>query len=142
MFSRLDLGLADARAAIDAMRQECEKRGLRAVMAVGDSRGDLIALERMDGAPLPSITVATNKAYSAAREKITTRQIGKNVRSPESGFDVAYWGDPKMLGWGGGIPVFQTGEVVGSVAVSGLPEEVDEEMAGLGVSAIEARNKA
>jgi glc operon protein GlcG len=136
MIARLDLGWAEAKAAMDAMRAECERRGGAAVLAVGDSRGDLICLERMDGAPLPSITVATNKVYSAAREKIATRQIGRNVRDAESGFDVAYWGDPKMLGWGGGLPVFHAGAVVGAVAVSGLPEAVDEEIAAIGVAAI------
>ncbi|MBL0157946.1 MAG: heme-binding protein [Bryobacterales bacterium] len=136
MFQRYDLNLAEARAAIDAMRTELERRGLKGVLAVGDSRGDLIAFERMDGAPLPSITVATNKVYAAARERITTREIGRNVRSPEHGFDVAYWGDPKMLGWAGGVPVFHEGVVVGAVAVSGLDEDTDEEMARLGIAAM------
>ena len=136
MFQRYDLNLAEARAAIDAMRTELERRGLKGVLAVGDSRGDLIAFERMDGAPLPSITVATNKVYAAARERITTREIGRNVRSPEHGFDVAYWGDPKMLGWAGGVPVFHEGVVVGAVAVSGLDEATDEAMARLGIAAM------
>ena len=136
MFQRYDLNLAEARAAIDAMRTELERRGLKGVLAVGDSRGDLIAFERMDGAPLPSITVATNKVYAAARERITTREIGRNVRSPEHGFDVAYWGDPKMLGWAGGVPVFHEGFVVGAVAVSGLDEDTDEQMARLGIAAM------
>jgi glc operon protein GlcG len=137
MNQRFDLNLTEARAAIDAMRTELGMRGLKAVMAVGDSRGDLIAFERMDGSPLPSITVAANKVYAAARERITTREIGRNVRSPEHGFDVAYWGDPKMLGWAGGVPVFHDGVVVGAVAVSGLDEESDEELARLGITAIE-----
>ena len=137
MYQRFDLNLAEARAAMDAMRIEVDRRGLKAVLAVGDSRGDLIAFERMDGAPLPSITVATNKVYAAARERITTREIGRKVRSPENGFDVAYWGDPKMLGWAGGEPVFHGGAVVGAVAVSGLDEDSDEEIARLGIAAIE-----
>jgi glc operon protein GlcG len=135
---RFDLNLAEARAAMQAMREELERRALKAVIAVGDSRGDLICFERMDNAPLPSITVATNKVYAAARERITTREIGRNVRSPKDGFDVAYWGDPKMLGWAGGVPVFQDGTVVGAVAVSGLDQDSDEEIARLGVAAIEA----
>ena len=139
MTQRFDLSLTEARVALDAMKAEIERRGLSAVLAVGDSRGDLIILERMDGAPLPSITVATNKVYAAARERITTREIGRNVRSPETGFDAAYWGDAKMaLGWAGGEPVFHEGVVVGAVAVSGLDEDSDEELARLGIAAIEA----
>jgi glc operon protein GlcG len=40
------------------------------------------------------------------------------------------------VGWGGGIPVRVDGQVVGAVAVSGLLETEDMEMAALGVAAI------
>jgi glc operon protein GlcG len=138
MNRKLDLDLAEARAGIEAMRAELIRRSLAAVVAVADSRGDLICLERLDNAPLPSIVVAANKAWTAAREKRTTKEIGAAVRSPESGFDVAYWGDSKMLGWAGGVPVFHDGVVVGAVAVSGLDLDSDEEMARIGLAAIQA----
>ena len=32
---------------------------------------------------------------------------------------------PKFVGWGGGIPVWKDGEVVGAVAVSGLSSSED-----------------
>jgi glc operon protein GlcG len=47
------------------------------------------------------------------------------VRHPEKGFDIAYFGDPRFVGWGGGVPVWRDGEVVGAIAVSGLPQEDD-----------------
>jgi glc operon protein GlcG len=37
----------------------------------------------------------------------------------------AYYGDPRFVGWGGGIPVRKDGKVVGSVTVSGLPAAED-----------------
>jgi glc operon protein GlcG len=130
------LGQAEAQKAIQVIQAEITKHGKAAVIVVADPHGELIALLRMDGAPLPSITIAMNKAYTAARKGEPTRDLGIKVRDPEKGFDIAYYGDPKFVGWGGGLPVIVNNQVVGSVAVSGLPEMEDIEMATLGVKAI------
>lgn len=130
------LGHDEARQAIDAVVAELQRRGKAAVVAVADSHGELIALVRLDGAPLPSILIAQNKAWTAARERRPSGEIGRKARDPEHGFDLAYFGDPRYIGWGGGIPVLVDGEVVGAVAVSGLPQAEDVELAQLGVAAI------
>lgn len=135
------LGHAEAQKAIEVIQAELRKRGQAAVITVADQHGELIALLRLDGAPLASIQIATNKAYTAARERRPSREIGRAVRDPEHGFDIAYYGDPKMVGWGGGLPVVVDGVVVGAVGVSGLPQEVDMELAQLGVEAIQAMSK-
>jgi glc operon protein GlcG len=132
------LEYADARRAIDAILTEISRRGKAAVIVVADAHGELIAFARMDGAPLSSIAVASNKAWTAARAGKPTAEIGRKVRDPENGYDIAYHGDPRFVGWGGGIPVRKDGKVVGSVAVSGLPEAEDIEVATLGVAAISA----
>jgi glc operon protein GlcG len=46
------------------------------------------------------------------------------------------YGDPRYLSFGGGVPVIVNGEVIGAVAVSGLHEAEDEELANLGIAAI------
>jgi glc operon protein GlcG len=130
------LGHAEAQKALEVIQAELLKRGQAAVITVADSHGELIALLRLDGAPLPSIQIAANKAWTAARERQPSREIGKKVRDPQQGFDIAYYGDPKMVGWGGGLPVVVEGVVVGAVGVSGLPQEVDMELAQMGVEAI------
>jgi glc operon protein GlcG len=91
------------------------------------------------GAPLASIVIATNKAWTAARERTPTRAIGQSARDAETGFDIAYYGDPRHVVWGGGVPVVMDGAVVGAVAVSELPELEDMEIADIGVAAITAR---
>jgi len=131
------LGLAEALVAIEAVSDELRRRSLTAVVAVADANGELIALHRLDGAPLAPINIAMNKAWTAARERMPSRQIGQAARDPKTGFDISYYSDPKFIGWGGGVPVRVGGKVVGAVAVSGLAEEVDEELAGIGVKAIE-----
>ena len=95
-----------------------------AVIAVPISRRT-IAFARMDGAPISSIRIAANKAWTAARERKPTKDIGEKVRHPEKGHDIAYYGDPKFVGWGGGLPVLKDGQVVGAVAVSGLSSTED-----------------
>src|SRR5512147_826177 len=129
MLQYTSLGHTEAQLAIQAIRDEILKRHKAAVIAVADTHGELIALLRMDGAPLPSIVIATNKAWTAARERKPTRDLGQAARDRESGFDMAYFGDPRYIGWGGGLPVVVQGNVVGAVAVSGLPEMEDIEVA-------------
>jgi len=114
---------------LDALVREIERRGKAGVIAVADTHGELIAFARMDGAPISSITIAMNKAYSAARERKPSKEIGNASRHPEKGFDIGYFGDPRFTGWGGGVPILNEGKVVGAIAVSGLPQAEDMELA-------------
>ena len=136
MQTTVSLGQAEAQRAIAAIQGELTQRGKAAVIVVADAHGELVALLRMDGAPLPSIVIATNKAWTAARERKPTRELGQAARDAVNGFDMAYYGDPRYIGWGGGAPVWINGQVVGAVAVSGLPEQQDMELVALGVAAI------
>ncbi len=136
MIATETLAYHDARRAIDAIFAEIARRGKAAVIVAADAHGEMLAFARMDGAPLSSIAVAMNKAWTAARAAQPTADIRKRLRDPEQGFDIAFYGDPRFCGWGGGIPVRKDGKVVGSVAVSGLPETEDMEVAEIGVAAI------
>jgi len=139
MRSELTLDHNDARAAIDAISRELDKRGKAAVIAVVDSHGETLAVLRYSGAALSSVAVATNKAYTAVRLRRPSGLVGKRSRDPEHGFDISYYGDPRYVGWGGGFPVEKDGQFLGAVAISGLPEAEDEELAKTGIAAIEAR---
>jgi glc operon protein GlcG len=130
------LGHEDAQRAIEAIKAELLRRNKAAVIAVADVRGELIGLLRLDGAPIPSTLIAANKAWTAAREQKPSGAIGKKARDPEKGFDMAYFGDPRYIGWGGGLPVQLNGVVVGAVAVSGLSSEEDIELAEIGIRAL------
>ena len=136
MINQPTIEYTEANRALDAIYSEVLKRGKAGVIAVCDAHGDLIAFARMDGAPLSSITIAMNKAYSAARERKPTHEIGRAARNPEKGFDIGYFGDPRFTGWGGGVPVKKDGKVIGAVAVSGLPQLEDIELAEMGASLI------
>jgi glc operon protein GlcG len=127
---------SEAKKIIDTIIEMVSQDQRAAVIAVADPYGELIAFARMDGAPVSSIRIAANKAWTAARERKSTKEIGDKVRHPEKGFDIAYFGDPKFVGWGGGVPVWRNGEVVGAVAVSGLPQAEDIRLATLGAELV------
>jgi glc operon protein GlcG len=127
---------SEARRAIDLVVQKALQMHKAASIAVADAHGDLICFARMDGAPVSSIQIAMNKAWTAARERKPTKEIGEKVKHPEKSHDIAYYGDPKYVGWGGGIPVQKNGEVVGAVAVSGLSSIEDVDLATLGVESM------
>jgi len=131
------LGHAEAQLVIQAIQSELLHRQKAAVIAVADAHGELIGLLRLDGAPLASIVVATNKSWTAARECKPTFDVGRAVRDSKYGFDIAYYGDGRYIGWGGGVPVLFEGIVIGAVAVSGLSEQEDEELAKIGVAVLE-----
>jgi glc operon protein GlcG len=132
----VSLGAGEAQLAIQVIQSELVRRGKSAVIAVADDHGELIGLLRGDGAPLPSIVIATNKAWTAARERKPSFELGQASRDPQKGFDMAYYGDPRYIGWGGGVPVVMAGTVIGSIAVSGLSQEEDMELAGMAVEAV------
>ena len=136
MINELTMEYHEARQALDAICLEISKRGKAGVVAVCDAHGELIAFARMDGAPYSSITIAMNKAYSAARERKPSKEIGNASRNPGKGFDIGYFGDPRFTGWGGGVPIWKDGKVIGAVAVSGLPQEEDMELAEMGSRSI------
>lgn len=123
------INYSEAKKMIDIVVDNAAQLKKPAVVAVADSHGELIAFARMDGAPLSSINVAANKAYTAARERKPTKDIGERVRHPEKGHDISYYGDPRYVGWGGGLPIIRDGVVIGAIGVSGLSSQEDVALA-------------
>lgn len=136
MDKRTVLTCRNAELAISVVKEELISRKKSAVIAVADDHGELMALLRMDGAPLQSVTVAMNKAYTAAREGKPTSEVGAKMRDPQKGYSIAYFGDVRYTGFPGGMPIVVTGLTVGAVAVSGLSGAEDMQLAQLGVEAI------
>jgi glc operon protein GlcG len=120
---------------ISIIQKELEKGNKGAAIAVADEHGELIALLRTDGCPLPSINNAINKAYTASREGKESKAIGNS--SKENGWPMTNFGDLRYTAWGGGVPIFYHGICVGAVGVSGLPEAEDMVLAGLGAKGLE-----
>ena len=80
----------------------------------------------MDGAAPDTRLNAQRKAYTAARSDArTTRELAAKV----AGGEVPQSFDPFFTFFLGGVAVFEGDKRIGAVGVSGLPGEVDEELA-------------
>lgn len=132
-----EIGEEEAGLALEIIISELKRRQKAAVIAVADRHGELLALWRMNGASLSCMTIAASKAFTAAREKKPSGDVGRSSRA--DGWDIAYLGDRRYIGWDGGVPVTIGGEVVGAVAVSGLSGEEDVELAWLAAKKIEEK---
>ena len=135
MYQRTCLSLSDAQRIVGVIQAALEERGRGAAIAVVDSHGELIAFARTDGCALPSIQIAMNKAFTAARLSRPSRALG--AASLAEGFPMTNFGDLRHVGWGGGLPILHDERAIGGVGVSGLPEEEDIALAELGVAALE-----
>jgi glc operon protein GlcG len=131
MYEQKHLSHADAQTLISVIQTELEREGQGAAVAVVDAHGELIAFVRTDGCRLSSITIAINKAYTAAREGIPSYELGQRARA--AGFPLTNFGELRYVSWGGGMPVILDGVVVGAVGVSGLPEADDMRLAEMAV---------
>lgn len=132
MVQNYQLSHSEALSIIERIRLELEKEQKGAAIAVADAHGELIAFLRTDGCRLPSINIAINKAFTASREQTNSINVGNASRT--EGFPMTNFGELRYTGWGGGVPIYFDGQVVGAVGVSGLPEEEDMILAKLGAS--------
>jgi uncharacterized protein GlcG (DUF336 family) len=93
---------------------------------VVDGHGELVAAASMDGAAHDTKLNAQRKAYTAARSDArTTRELAEKVAAGE----LPQSFDPFFTFFLGGVAVFEGDERVGAIGVSGLPGEVDEQLA-------------
>jgi glc operon protein GlcG len=108
--------------------------GKSVVVAVAGPEGELISFLRMDDANAGSSVIAPNKAYTSARQRKFTRELGKKMQ--DDNVSPAYWGDDRITGFGGGVPIVQQGKVIGGIGVSGLTSLEDEELAVAAIKAV------
>jgi glc operon protein GlcG len=134
MYQTDNLSHGDALKIISVIQAELEKENKGAAIAVVDVHGELIAFLRTDNCRLSSITIAINKAYTAARERKESRAVGEASRGEQ--FPMTNFGELRYVTWGGGVPIEVKGVVIGAVGVSGLPEAEDIVLARLGAAVI------
>lgn len=121
------IGQAEALDLVNMVAGRLREQGAGAAVAVVDAHGELVAFLRTDGCGLASINIAMHKAFTAARERVESSVLGE--RSRVEGFPISNFGDPRYVGWGGGVPIVVDEAVIGAIGVSGLPEASDVELA-------------
>src|SRR5580700_1799097 len=104
---------------VDKAVAKAREIGVSENVAILDDGGNLKAFGRMDGAPIPTIEMAQNKAYTALLG-VSTQEFFNFIQTDPS----LLAGIPtlsRIAAWGGGFPVTVNGEVVGAIGVSGAP---------------------
>ena len=134
MPDRREIGYEEARELVGAVADKLEADDLGAAVAVVDAHGELVAFLRTDGCPFPSIKIATQKAFTAARDRQESRALGDTARKED--FPLTNFGEIGYVGWGGGVPLVADGAIIGAIGISGLPEEEDMKLARWAASTV------
>ena len=103
------------------------------MIAILDSGGHLVMLQRLDGTQWGSIDIARDKAKSAVALRRPTKvfhdligQGGGNLRLLTIGYSVLE----------GGIPIVVGGKIIGGVGVSGVTAQQDAQIAQAGIDTL------
>ena len=131
--------LIDVLAASDAVRSSvayATALGTAVNVAVVDAGGNLVAFLRMPGAPLHSIDIAIDKAYTAASFGLATSQWHAALQQHSNAVREGIVLRPRFVAFGGGLPILEQGLRIGGIGVSGGSEQQDEAIAEAGLKAI------
>jgi glc operon protein GlcG len=126
MFTINKVSSDEAQKLINHCVQHVKKNNKAVAVSVCGPEGELIAFIRMDGTSPAASRIAQNKAYTSACDRSDTSKMGERMRGKDN---PAFWGDERITGFGGGVPIIQSGQVIGGLGVSGLPEADDEQLA-------------
>lgn len=120
---------------IAAAAKSAAEIGVPMVIAITDESGTLKAFRRMDGAPLLSVELARDKAYTAVSFGIPTHSWFDFVKNdPPLLHGIVK--TPRLIVFGGGYPIKDGGEVVGGIGVSGGHYEQDMVVAKAALAAL------
>jgi uncharacterized protein GlcG (DUF336 family) len=137
-FPKASISTEAAHAAIAAAEAKAADIGVPMDIAIVDDSGVLKAFSRMDGAPLLSIQIAQDKAYTAAGFGMPTHGWHDFIKDDAPLAAGAPSGIDRLVIFGGGYPIQIGGELVGAIGVSGGHYSEDQQVAEAGLQAIGA----
>lgn len=128
--------LAAAQRAITSALERAEELAVDVCIAVTDGAGHLLAVARMDRAPLLCVQIAQDKAYSvAAFGGLPTSEWWRMLESEPALLHGIIKTD-RLTVFGGGVPLVADGRTVGAIGVSGGSSEEDVRIAEAGAAAV------
>jgi uncharacterized protein GlcG (DUF336 family) len=130
MRNKPQLTLQDAQLLAAAARTAAQQKGVEATIAIVDTGGHLLYLERPDLQSPNSVEVATLKARTAAFRERPSSNLEQRVKE-QPGWLMF----PNGLAMGGGVPLFYRDQCVGGIGVSGVAHD-DEAVAKAGADAL------
>jgi uncharacterized protein GlcG (DUF336 family) len=125
-----------ATAVLDRAVERAKEMGVALCLCVTDTAGEPVATLRMDGAPRIAAGIAANKAYTVAGfNGVPTQAFWDSIEdNPSLVHSITH--TPRLVTFGGGIPLLVGGEVVGAIGVSGGSTEQDLAVAEAGAAAL------
>src|SRR6202521_4393581 len=106
------------------------------VIAIVDESGVLKAFSRMDGAPLLSVQVAQDKAYTSVGFGLSTDGWHEFIKNNPPLAAGAVGGIDRLVVFGGGYPIKAGDVIIGAIGVSGGHYKQDMEVAEAGLAAV------
>jgi uncharacterized protein GlcG (DUF336 family) len=121
--------------AAHAALAKCRAQGFQVAVAVVDRGGVTQAFLRDRLAGPHTVEVATNKAWTAASFRTTTKELERGTRAGEPAAGLR--NVPRVMTVGGGVPIEAGGSLLGAIGVSGAPGgDADHMCAEAGIAAI------
>ncbi|MEY3037839.1 MAG: hypothetical protein RL143_406 [Pseudomonadota bacterium] len=127
------LDIKDARLLIAGAAQKATEIGVPMCIAITDESGNLVAFERMDGGKITSVTIAQDKAFTAAAARKATHEYNAACTPGSLVFGIHTSMGGRLCVVGGGYPVEVDGQVVGGIGLSSGTPMQDMECAQAGL---------
>ena len=121
-----------AKKAMAAAEAEATKNNWPVAIAILDSTGHLVALHKMDNVQYASIKIAEGKAQTAIDFRRPSKALEDVVAGGGAGLRVLTFGNILVQG---GVPIVAEGKIIGSIGVSGVTSQQDEQIAMAGAGA-------
>ena len=125
------LNLAAVKTMVAAAEAEALKRNVQVTICIVDEGGNLLFLQKADGAGPNTVQFAQKKARYAA----LYRRPSKVAADQLKGGNLQILSFPDGFPNQGGLPIKVDGQTIGGIAASGAASEVDE---AIGQAAIDA----
>lgn len=119
------LSVEEADVLVAGAVQHSQQQGIPMCIAVTDESGHLIAFRRMDGGKITSISIAVDKAFTAATARKPTHVYNQLCVSGQPTFGIHITNNGHFSIIGGGFPVTVEGEIVGGIGISSGTAEED-----------------
>ena len=124
----MPLSLEEARSYVDKGLAKAQELNLQLSLALVDEFGQLVQMDRMDGASLMSPDIAEAKAITAVNFRRATSQVAQQI-NPDILRSIQGAVHFNILAASGGVPIFKDGKLAGAIGVSGGTGEQDEQVA-------------
>ena len=127
------MSLDAAKKAMAASEAEAKKNNWPVAIAILDTTGSLVMLQKLDSTQTGSVDIAIGKARTALDFRRPTKALQDVVAGGGAGLRLL--SARNMLALEGGVPVVVDGKIVGAIGVSGVNSDQDAQVAMAGAAA-------